>query len=67
METQHEKKLNIINYTDKSIVVFGPDTKTYKEQFKALGGGFNRYLQVREGFEGGTGWIFSNKNRDKVE
>lgn len=59
-------QLNIIDYSDKSIVVFGSNTKTFKEQLKALGGRFNPNLKVRDGFEGGVGWIFSNKNRDTV-
>lgn len=51
--------LNIIDYSDKSFVLYG-DTKRYKEQLKLLGGKFNSNLK------GQVGWIFSNIHKDKV-
>jgi hypothetical protein len=52
--------LEIEKYSEKSIAVFG-DTKYYKEELKDLGGKYNPNLN------GKAGWIFSNKNRDKLE
>jgi hypothetical protein len=52
--------LEIEKYSEKSIAVFG-DTKYYKEELKELGGKYNPNLN------GKAGWIFSNKNRDKLE
>lgn len=56
------KSLNIKDYSDKSFVVHGEDTKKYKEEIKKLGGKFNSNLK-----DIGAGWIFSNKNKEKVE
>jgi hypothetical protein len=53
--------LTLEDYSDKSFVVRGEDTKKYKEELKNLGGRFNKNLN------GGGGWIFSNKRREEVE
>lgn len=53
--------LTLEDYSDKSFVVRGEDTKKYKEELKNLGGRFNKNLN------GGSGWIFSNKRREEVE
>ena len=53
--------MNIQDYSEKSFVVYGNDTKKYKEDIKKLGGRFNSNLK-----DIGPGWIFSNKNREKV-
>ena len=53
--------MNIEEYSEKSFVVLG-DTKPHKEILKELGGKWNSKLK-----EGKKGWIFSNKNREKVE
>ena len=50
--------MNIQDYSEKSFVVYGNDTKKYKEDIKKLGGRFNSNLK-----DLGPGWIFSNKNR----
>lgn len=50
----------VINYSEKAIAVIG-DTKAIKEQLKALGGKFNKYLKC------GAGWIFSAGKRAEVE
>lgn len=52
--------LQIINYSAKAVAVIG-DTKTIKEQLKAMGGKFNPRLSC------GTGWIFSAKKRAEIE
>ena len=58
--------LAIVDYSDKSFVVFGEATKTYKEQMKQLGGSFNMRLQARPGFSGGPGWIFKSSSKPSV-
>lgn len=55
--------LEIVDYSEKAIVVFG-DTKAIKEQLKELGGRFNPFLNYNG--EKRAGWIFSKKKADKV-
>lgn len=55
--------LEIVDYSEKAIVVFG-DTKAIKEQLKELGGRFNPSLNYNG--EKRAGWIFSKKKADKV-
>lgn len=55
--------LEIVDYSEKAIVVFG-DTKAIKEQLKELGGRFNPALNHNG--EKRAGWIFSKKQADKV-
>ena len=56
--------LEIVNYSEKAIAVFG-DTKAIKEQLKELGGRFNPALNYNG--EKRAGWIFSKKQADKVK
>ena len=53
----------IVEYSEKSIAVFG-DTKSIKEELKALGGKFNPVL--KNNGEKRAGWIFPKKQADKV-
>lgn len=53
----------IVEYSEKSIAVFG-DTKSIKDELKALGGKFNPAL--KNNGEKRAGWIFSKKQADKV-
>lgn len=55
--------LEIVDYSEKAIAVFG-DTKAIKEQLKELGGRFNPSLNYNG--EKRAGWIFSKKQVDKV-
>lgn len=55
--------LEIVDYSEKAIAVFG-DTKAIKEQLKELGGRFNPSLNYNG--EKRAGWIFSKKQTDKV-
>lgn len=48
-------------YSDKSVVVRGEDTKSHSKSLSELGGRWNPNLK------GGGGWIFSNKNKSKVQ
>lgn len=56
--------LNIVDYSEKAIAVFG-DTKAIKEQLKELGGRFNPSLNYNG--EKRAGCIFSKKQADKVK
>lgn len=56
--------LEIVDYSEKAIAVFG-DTKAIKEQLKKLGGRFNPSLNYNG--EKRAGWIFSKKQADKVK
>lgn len=55
--------LEIVDYSEKAIAVFG-DTKTIKDELKKLGGKFNPAL--KHNGEKRAGWIFSKKQADKV-
>ena len=56
--------LEIVDYSEKSIAVFG-DTKSVKEQLKKLGGRFNPSLNYNG--EKRAGWVFSKRKADKVK
>ena len=56
--------LEIVDYSEKAIAVFG-NTKAIKEQLKELGGHFNPSLNYNG--EKRAGWIFSKKQADKVK
>ncbi len=55
--------LEIVNYSEKAIAVFG-ETKAIKDELKKLGGKFNPAL--KHNGEKRAGWIFSKKQADKV-
>ena len=55
--------LEIVDYSEKAIAVFG-DTKSIKDELKALGGKFNHAL--KNNGEKRAGWIFPKKQADKV-
>lgn len=56
--------LEIVDYSEKAIAVFG-DTKAIKDQLKELGGWFNPALKYNG--EKRAGWIFGKKQADKVK
>lgn len=58
--------LSTVDYSDKSFIVFGEATKTYKRQLLDLGGKFNMYLKERPGFSGGAAWLFFTKSKPTV-
>lgn len=63
MEAVTVEGLEMVDYSDKAIAVFG-DTKAIKEQLKELGGRFNPALNYNG--EKRAGWIFSKKKADEV-
>jgi hypothetical protein len=58
-------QLIIADYSEKSFVVFGEDTKKYKEDFKSRGGLWNKNLTLNN--TSIKGWIFSHKKRADIE
>ena len=56
-----KKQILVQDYSEKSFVLRGEETKEYKDQIITLGGKWNSKLS------GGGGWIFSNKQKDKVK
>lgn len=58
--------LGVVDYSDKTFIVYGEATRTYKNQLKNLGGKFNKYLKQRPGFAGGAAWVFTKKLKPTV-
>lgn len=52
--------LQLVDYSEKAIAIIG-DTRTIKEQLKALGGRFNARLSC------GAGWIFSKRKENELK
>lgn len=63
MEAVTVEGLEMVDYSEKAIAVFG-DTKAVKGQLKELGGRFNPFLNYNG--EKRAGWIFSKKKADEV-
>lgn len=63
MEAVTVEGLEMVDYSEKAIAVFG-DTKAIKEQLKELDGRFNPSLNYNG--EKRAGWIFSKKKADEV-
>jgi hypothetical protein len=53
--------LTIEDYSEKSFVVYGENTKIHIDKLKELGGKYNSNLKI------GPGWIFSNTRKEKVQ
>ena len=58
-------QLIIADYSQKSFVVFGEETKMYKEDFKRIGGKWNQNLTLNN--TSIKGWIFSHKKKADIE
>ncbi len=63
------QKLFLIDYTDKSFIVYGEATKKYKDHLKDFGGRFNNKLKERAdyNFTGGSGWIYRMKKKPEIQ
>jgi hypothetical protein len=59
-------KMNLLDYTEKSFVVIG-DTKDKRKELKELGGRYNPNLTHPETKEKLAGWIFSKKQKEKIQ
>jgi len=58
--------MNLSNYSSRSFVLFGDDTKIYKDSIKGLGGKWNPNLTNPITGERFGGWIFSNEKLNDV-
>jgi len=58
--------MQLINYSERSFVIFGDDTSIHKELIKTLGGRWNRNLTHPITNERFGGWVFSNRNLNAV-
>jgi len=58
--------MKIIDYTEKSFVLVGEDTKEIKDKLKLNGGKWNPNLKNKDGtiFKG---WIFPKTKREVIE
>lgn len=63
-EVQSSSELHVIDYSDKSFVVYGELTRNYKDALKTLGGRFSKNLTI--GGKSASGWVFGLKNKEKV-
>ena len=56
--------IELINYSEKAIAVFG-DTKDYRESLASAGGMFNPSLKYKDGRS--PGWVFSKSKKAAIE
>lgn len=59
--------MELLDYTEKSFIVLGEKTKELKDKLKGLGGRYNPYLTHPESKEKIAAWIFSKKNKEKLD
>jgi hypothetical protein len=59
--------MELLDYTDKSFVVIGENTKLFKDKLKELGGRYNPNLTHPETKEKMAAWIFSKKQKEKLQ
>ena len=60
-----ENSIELVNYSDKSISLFG-NTKKIKQKLKNLGGKYNKNLIDPRNGNKTPGWIFSIKKKDLI-
>jgi len=58
--------IKILDYSDKSFVVSGEDTKLIKENLRNIGGKWSSNLKDENGNKYGA-WVFSIKKKEEVE
>lgn len=58
--------LQLIDYSERAVAVFGSDTKTYKDNLIGAGGKFNPSLKFSE-TERKAGWIFPKSKKAILE
>jgi hypothetical protein len=57
-------QLQVVDYSDKSFVVYGELTRKYKDILKPMGGRFNKNLTIDGKLA--SGWVFGLKNKEKI-
>lgn len=55
--------MEFMDYSEKSFAIFG-NTRPFKDTLRALGGRFNKYLNINDNKV--PGWIFSKQNSEPV-
>lgn len=59
--------MELLDYTDKSFVVLGEETRNHVNGLKQFGGRYNPNLTHPETKNKMAGWIFSKKQKEKVQ
>lgn len=59
-------EMEIIDYTEKSLVIFGEETKNCIEKLKQIGARYNKSLTHPTTKEKFSGWVLSKKQKDKL-
>jgi len=59
-------KLEIIDYSEKCIVLKGEITKKYKDFLKNMNGKYNPNLKGKDDLKF-SGWVFSKNHKDKID
>ena len=58
--------IKIVKYSDKSLALFGEQTKDIKDKLKSIGGRFNPFLKDPESEGKKAGWIFQIKKEEEI-
>ena len=61
------KDIELVQYSDRSYALFGLGTKDIKDELKALGCRYNRFLTDPKTGQKRAGWIFSIGKLDKIK
>lgn len=59
--------MEVVDYSEKSFVVFGEETRNKTAELKEFGGRYNPNLTHPETKQKCAGWIFSKKKKDTVQ
>lgn len=63
---EKENRFTLVVYSDKCLALFG-DTKSVKDQLKAIGGRYNPNLRPFGNDTKAPGWVFSKNKRAEIE
>lgn len=66
MKEDTRVSLVLFDYSERSVALFGEETKNMINQLKEIGGKFNPHLTHPETKEKCAGWVFSKNKKDKV-
>jgi len=59
--------LRLVNYSDKSVAVFGASTYQFRKSLASVGGTFNKFLTNPDTKQREAGWIYSIRNKAELE
>lgn len=63
---EKENRFTLVVYSEKCLALFG-DTKSVKDQLKAIGGRYNPNLRPFGNDTKAPGWVFSKNKRAEIE